>query len=88
MAEYVFIDEKKMDKSLIDTAEEVVNGRGAGRISLEEAKVLMEKITEKGNFNEIQKDTTNYIRKSFNWTSPANNWFSFEINRWTDAKRH
>ena len=87
MSYYVTINGKKMDKDLIDAAEEAVKGRGDGRISLEDAKILLEKVKDGGTYTDVEKDTMDYIRDHYNWTYEANEWFRTEIRKWAATKK-
>ncbi|MEA3452362.1 MAG: hypothetical protein U9Q83_10740 [Bacteroidota bacterium] len=86
MAYYVTIDDKKMDKDLIDAAEEAVKGRGDGRISLEDAKLLLEKVKDGNSYTDVEKDTMEHIRNNFKWSSEADEWFRTEIRKWAAEK--
>jgi len=86
MAYYVTINGKKMDKDLIEAAETAVKGRGDGRISMEDATKLLEKVKDGNNYTDVEKDTMEYIREEFKWTDEANEWFRTEIRKWASQK--
>jgi len=86
MAYYVTIDGKKMDKELIDAADAAVKGRGDGRISMEDAKILLEKVKDGNSYTDVEKDTMEYIRENFKWTDEADDWFRTEIRKWAATK--
>ncbi len=86
MAYYVTIDGKKMDKNLIDAAENAVKGRGDGRISTEDAAILLEKIKDGDKYTDVEKDTMEYIRNEFSWTNEADEWFRTEVRKWAATK--
>ncbi|MBN2663132.1 MAG: hypothetical protein JXR68_05740 [Bacteroidales bacterium] len=86
MAYYVTINGKKMDKDLIEAAETAVKGQGDGRISMEDAAKLLEKVKDGDTYTDVEKDTMEYIRKEFTWTYEANEWFKTEIRKWAAQK--
>ena len=86
MSYYKEIDGKKYDKSLLDAAEEAVKGSGDGRISLEDAKILLAEVKDGNSYTDIEKDTVSYIRRNLNWTEKADEWFRSEIRKWASEK--
>jgi hypothetical protein len=86
MSYYRVIGGEKYDDELLKAAEEAVAGRGDGRISLEDAKVLLEKVMDGNSYTEIEKATVAYIRENFKWTDEADEWFRTEIRRWAATK--
>ena len=86
MGYYREIDGKKYDKELLDAAEDCVKGAGDGRISLEDAKALLEKVKDGNSYTDIEKDTVSYIRQNLKWTEQADEWFRTEIRKWAADK--
>lgn len=86
MSYYKTIDGKKYDGELIEAAEKAVAGRGDGRISMDDAKMLLEKVKDGDKYTEIEKDTMSYIRENFKWTDEADEWFRTEIRKWAATK--
>jgi len=86
MSYYRVIDGEKYDDELLKAAEEAVAGRGDGRISIEDAKALLEKVMDGNSYTDIEKATVSYIRDNFKWTEEADNWFRTEIRRWAATK--
>jgi len=86
MAYYVTIDGKKMDNDLIEAAKEAIKGRGDGRISMEDAIILLEKVKDGNSYTDIEKDTMEHIRKEYKWTEEADEWFRTEIRKWAAEK--
>ena len=68
---YEIINDVKYDKELLDKARELITGRGDGRISEEDAKVLVEETKDGYKVTEIEKQTLQYIMDNFNCTEPA-----------------
>lgn len=86
MSYYKEIDGKKYDKALLEAAEEAIAGRGDGRISLDDAQDLLEKVKDGNSYTDIEKDTMAYIRDNFKWTEEADKWFRTEIRKWAADK--
>lgn len=86
MGYYTEIDGKKYDKELLDAAENAIKGTGDGRISMEDAKMLLQKVKDGNSYTDIEKDTVAYIRKNFKWTEQADEWFRTEIRKWAAEK--
>ena len=68
---YEIINDVKYDKELLDKARELITGRGDGRISEEDAKILVEETKDGNKVTEIEKQTLQYIMDNFNCTEPA-----------------
>jgi hypothetical protein len=86
MAYYKTINGKKYDGELIETAEKLIAGRGDGRISMEDATILLQKVKDGDSYTDIEKDTMSYIRENFKWTEQADEWFRTEIRKWAATK--
>ncbi len=82
MAYYEVVDGVKMDKAIIDAAKEAVAGRGDGRISLDDAKILLEKVKDGNAYTPIERITVGYVLQNFNWTPEAEEWFTKELDSW------
>ena len=86
MSYYRQIDGVKYDDELLKSAEEAVAGRGDGRISLDDAKKLLDEVKDGNSYTDIEKKTVAYIRDNFKWTDEADNWFRTEIRKWAATK--
>ncbi len=86
MSYYRQIDGVKYDDGLLKAAEEAVAGRGDGRISLDDAKKLLEEVKDGNSYTDIEKKTVAYIRDNFKWTDEADAWFRTEIRKWAATK--
>ncbi len=86
MSYYKEIDGKKYDKALLEAAEKAVEGVNDGRISVEDAKILLENVKDGNTYSDIEKATIAYIRKNFKWTEKADQWFRTEIRKWAAEK--
>ncbi|HNO26964.1 MAG TPA: OmpA family protein, partial [Leptospiraceae bacterium] len=86
MSYYKTIKGKKYDKELLDMAEEFVSGKGDGRISLAEAKKLIEAVKDGNEYTDVEKRTVEYIRNNYTFTESADKWFRTEIRKWAAGK--
>ncbi len=86
MGYYKTIDGVKYDAELLEAAEKAVAGRGDGRISLEDAQDLLEKVKDGDTYTDVEKATMAYIRDNFKWTEQADEWFRTEIRKWAATK--
>jgi len=71
-----------MDGQLIDIAQDVTKDAGDGRISLKDAERIFAALRDGNTYTEIEKATIGYIRKNFNWTDAADDWFRHQISSW------
>ena len=65
---YEIIDNIKYDKKLLDVARELIKGKGDGRISEDDAKVIIQESQDGNKITEIEKQTLQYILDNFNCT--------------------
>jgi hypothetical protein len=82
MNNYKIIEGKKMDSHLIEIAVNAIKGAGDGRISQRDSEEIFAAIKDANTYTEIEKNTIAYIRKEFNWTEAADNWFRIQISSW------
>jgi hypothetical protein len=76
---YVQIDGVKYEKELLDLAELHTTGRGEGKISADEAQLLIESAQDGVQVTEIELSTLHYIRKNFEFTDKAAAYFDAEL---------
>lgn len=86
MSNYKTIEGKKLDAAIIDQASSLVKGAGDGRISVKDARVLLNFVTDGNVITDVEKDTVDYIYKNFNWTPGAAEWFRNELQGWQSRK--
>jgi|GEM_PF-464134 len=84
---YRTIKGKKYDRALLELAESLTSGRGDGRISLQDARAILNKVKDGGEYSDTEKRTMQYIRDNFKFTDSANKWFRDEIRKWAAAKK-
>ncbi|MCL1911947.1 MAG: hypothetical protein FWG13_07060 [Leptospirales bacterium] len=68
---YKTINGVKYDKSMLEAADKSIAGKGDGRISLDDAKVLVKSMDDGGKITETELKTLRYIRENYNLTEPA-----------------
>jgi DNA-directed RNA polymerase subunit F len=86
MSYYKTIDGVQYDAELLDAAEKAIKGKGDGRISMADAKDLLEKVKDGNTYTDVEKRTMDYIRDHFKWTPEADEWFRTEIRKWAATK--
>lgn len=86
MAYYKKIKGKNYDKKLLELVESFTSKKGDGRISLEDAKILMDAVKDSNAYTTVEKDTIAYIRKNYKFTESADKWFRTEIRKWAATK--
>lgn len=74
MKYYQIIDGKKFDRQLIELAESLVDNRGDGRISENDAQQVAQALCDSDAITAIEKDTLQYLLDNFNWTDAAIDW--------------
>tara|TARA_R110001592_G_scaffold131477_1_gene345324 strand:+ start:82624 stop:82944 length:321 start_codon:yes stop_codon:yes gene_type:complete len=86
MGYYKTIDGKKYDGEIIELAEKLTSGAGDGRLSVDDAKQLLEAVKDGDSYTDTEKDTISYVRDNFKWTDAADSWFRTEIRKWAATK--
>ena len=79
------IDGKKYDRELIEIADQITSKKE--EIEVEGSKLLLEKITDYGDYTNVEKRTVNYIRKNYKFTDEANKWLRTEIRKWAATRK-
>lgn len=80
------IDGKTYDAGIIAAAEQAVAGRGDGRISQEDAEMLLAKVKDGDTYTDFEKATIKMLREKFQWTEAADDFFRTEIRKWAATK--
>jgi nucleoid-associated protein YgaU len=83
---YKNIKGRNYDGKMIGKAESLVKSKGDGRISLKDAKVILDSVKDSDDYTEIEKKTIKYIRENFSFTPEADRWFRTEIRKWAAGK--
>lgn len=83
---YVTIKGKKLDRSLVELADSATSGKRDGRISVSDAKKLLNAVKDNNTYTDIEKKTMEYIRENYKFTDKADEWFRTEIRKWAAEK--
>tara|TARA_B110000259_G_C13947224_1_gene375246 strand:- start:12 stop:272 length:261 start_codon:yes stop_codon:yes gene_type:complete len=68
---YKVIEGLKFDASLLEIADELINGQGDGRISVDDSNKLLIKIFDGGAITKVEYRTIFYIIKKYKLTDEA-----------------
>jgi len=68
---YKIIDGLNFDAGLLNMADELIKGKGDGRISIEDSNKLLLKIFDGGNITKVECRTILYILKNYKLTNEA-----------------
>lgn len=79
---YKQIDGKKYSAALLAKADELVAGKGDGRISAEDAADLFDMLAKDHKYTDLEKDTIAYIRENYNWTEAGDKALRFAVRVW------
>ena len=88
MGYYKTIDGKKMDAYLLTMADKAVQGAGDGRISKSDAQKIIKLVQDGDSYTDVEKTTIEYIRKNYNWTEGADEWFRSQIASWAARNKN
>ena len=69
------IDSNKLNRRLIEVANAAIAGARDGRISKNDAEVLLALIASNGSYTTVERATVDYIHKNYKWTESAREWF-------------
>jgi len=83
---YLVIRGKKYDRRMVELADGLTQGRGDGRISINDAKNLLRVVKDANNYSDIEKQTMEYIRKNYKFTKEGDEFFRTEIRKWAASK--
>jgi hypothetical protein len=86
MGYYKTIDGKKYDGEILELGEKLSSGAGDGRISVDDAKQILDAVKDGDSYTDIEKDSVAYLRENFKWTDAADDWFRGEIRKWAATK--
>lgn len=84
---YVVIRGKKYDRRMVELADGLTQGRGDGRISINDAKNLLRIVKDANTYSDTEKQTMEYIRRKYSFTKEADTFFRAEIRQWAASKR-
>ena len=84
---YKQIDGKRYKAITLKMADEAISGQGDGRISMEDAKMIFDTISDGKVYTQVEKDTMRYLRENYKWTDGADELFRKKVRSWA-AKGH
>ncbi len=84
---YKQIGGKRYKALTLKLADESVEGRGDGRISMEDARKIFDTISDGKAYTQVEKETLKYLRKNYKWTESADELFRKKVRSWA-AKGH
>ncbi len=86
MEKHITIDGILYDATLIEAAEKAVANNIYGKISMEDAEVLLEMIKTGETYSSVEKATMAYIRENYRWNNEADVWLRTEVRKWAARK--
>jgi len=69
---------------MLDAADAGVSGKGDGRISIADAKVIFQEAVDGDRITECEYDTLDYIKKTYKFTTPADKWLEKALGKWEE----
>lgn len=84
---YIVIRGKKYDRRMVELANGLTQGRGDGRISINDARNLLRVVKDANNYSDTEKLTMEYIRRNYKFTKEADEFFRTEIRKWAAGKK-
>ncbi|MEL6253308.1 MAG: hypothetical protein AAFR87_14955 [Bacteroidota bacterium] len=72
---YKVIDGLRYDRKVLNEADRLVEGKGDGRISKEDAELLLPLFGDFGDITIVEERTLKYLQENYNWTSAAEEYF-------------
>eukprot|EP00927_Polykrikos_kofoidii_P007859 TRINITY_DN1322_c0_g1_i1.p1 TRINITY_DN1322_c0_g1~~TRINITY_DN1322_c0_g1_i1.p1 ORF type:complete len:184 (-),score=57.96 TRINITY_DN1322_c0_g1_i1:145-696(-) len=82
---YEVIDGEECDRGIVNACREAVEGKGDGRVSVEDAKSVFEKVSDGGEITERERWTVRYCLTEFTWTEAAQDWIVDAIKKFDEA---
>ncbi|MEL7340636.1 MAG: hypothetical protein AAGM67_09135 [Bacteroidota bacterium] len=78
---YKIIDGLRYDRKILEEADRRVAGQGDGRISVDDAEMLLPLFGDFGDVTIVEERTLWYLMEHYNWTMEAEKWFLEKVNR-------
>lgn len=78
---YQVIDGLRYDRKILEEADRRVAGQGDGRISLDDAEVLLPLFGDFGDVTIVEERSLKYLLTNYKWTPEAENWFLDKVDR-------
>lgn len=80
-AYYEKINGLNCDRAIIDACKTAVAGQGDGRVSVEDAKAVFEKVADGNKETRVERWTLRYCLQEFKWTEAAHDWIIEECKK-------
>lgn len=78
---YKIIDGLKYDRKILNEADRLTAGKGDGRISQDDAELLLPLFGDFGDVTIVEERTLKYLLEHHKWTPKALDWFSARVHR-------
>jgi len=79
---YKQINNKKYDKGMLEAADTAVEGKGDGRVSIDDAKKIFKEAVDGDKITECEYDTLDYIKANYKWTEKSTEWLNNALTKW------
>jgi len=67
---------------MLDAADTAVEGKGDGRVSVDDAKKIFKEAVDGDKITECEYDTLDYIKANYKWTEKATEWLNNALAKW------
>ncbi|PHN06035.1 hypothetical protein [Flavilitoribacter nigricans] len=74
MPSYYIINGQRYDRQLLETAQQLTEGRGDGRISRQDAEIIWEQVQDGSSITATERRTILYLLEKLNWSDRASAW--------------
>lgn len=71
---YKIIDGQRYDRQLLETAQQLTEGRGDGRISQKDAEIIWNQVQDGRSITPTERRTIVYLLEKLNWSDKASGW--------------
>ncbi len=78
---YRVIDGLRYDRKILEEADRRVTGQGDGRISVDDAEMLLPLFGDFGDVTIVEERTLEYLLTNYKWTPEAKKWLLEKVNR-------
>ena len=84
---YKQINGVRYSRRLLDWADDAVEGKGDGRISITDAKELLKLLTSDNRYSDLEKKTVAFIRENYKWTEAGDAFLQGAIEAWMSSRK-
>merc|ERR1712060_704655 len=79
MSYYKSIDGIKCDRAIVDACKKAVEGKGDGRVSVDDAKEVFAVVADGNKVTRAERWTLRFCLTEFHWTEAAQEWFKDQL---------